>query len=199
MHSGIARYVGANILGLSLVLATSGTCAAQQCIGDCNEDGRVTVDELIRVFGSALCIVCLEPLDPPCPGFEPPVAINTLVSAVDNALSGCAEIGTAGISAACSLSHKAGPADKEDLIFVTLAIVNDSGSTITNVTANALDVRGGAFTVRYVPLGRSQLSDGRTVRFVSILSSNASLAVNASASAIGPGGEAIPIGPVACE
>jgi ELWxxDGT repeat protein len=59
------------------------------CTGDCNGDGFVTVDELIRGVSIALVE---EPLDQ-CPAFDTDgnqiVTINELLSGVTNTLSGC--------------------------------------------------------------------------------------------------------------
>lgn len=59
------------------------------CVGDCNGDGEVTVDELVRgvniALGNAALSVC-PALDGDADGM---VAINELVRAVGHALSGC--------------------------------------------------------------------------------------------------------------
>jgi predicted outer membrane repeat protein len=65
------------------------------CVGDCNGDGRVTVDELIT-----LILVPLTPVDiDRCPAGETngdrTITIDELVGAVNAALSGCRDSGSA--------------------------------------------------------------------------------------------------------
>lgn len=62
---------------------------AQQCIGDCNDDGRVTIDELILGVNLALNG---DP-DDTCPSITcvlgHGIFLPCLIVAVDNALHGC--------------------------------------------------------------------------------------------------------------
>ena len=59
------------------------------CAGDCNGDGRVTIDELTRGVGIILATIELDR----CPAMDVDgsgsVAINEIVKAVNNALTGC--------------------------------------------------------------------------------------------------------------
>ena len=59
------------------------------CIGDCDGDGRVTVDELVKGVNIALATAGLEL----CPAFDADnsatVTVDELVKAVNNALNGC--------------------------------------------------------------------------------------------------------------
>jgi hypothetical protein len=91
MRSSIVQGFGVGILGLCLTLASSGACLAQQCVGDCNGDGRVTVDEILRGVCWAICTQELRP--PPCPALDPDnvgeITITNLIKAVNNALNGC--------------------------------------------------------------------------------------------------------------
>lgn len=61
------------------------------CVGDCNGDGRVAVNELITGVNIALG---LAPVDQ-CPSFDAnmssTVSVNELIIAVNNALNGCPE------------------------------------------------------------------------------------------------------------
>jgi hypothetical protein len=63
------------------------------CVGDCNGDGEVSVDELIRGVNIALGNAGLGQ----CPGFDVngdgEVSVNELVQAVNAALGGCAGTG----------------------------------------------------------------------------------------------------------
>jgi hypothetical protein len=74
------------LLALSFLLAPG---AEAQCIGDCNGDGQVTVDELIRGTNIALGNAPLEN----CPSFDRnmdgQVTVDEILAAVDAALEGC--------------------------------------------------------------------------------------------------------------
>src|SRR5437867_2609073 len=66
------------------------TAAAQaQCVGDCDHNGAVTVDELIRGVNIALATTPLTD----CPAFDSDasadVTVNELIIAVNIALNGC--------------------------------------------------------------------------------------------------------------
>ena len=76
---------------------------------------------------------------------------------------------------------------------------NDSGAEITGLTAHALDIQGGPFTLNSAPSVSRTLPDGGSAMFLYSLDSDASLTISVSASATGPGGELITIGPVSCE
>jgi hypothetical protein len=69
--------------------ATASATSVGFCVGDCNGDGAVTVDELIRGISIALGN---RPLND-CPTFDPSddglVTVDEIVSAVANGLSGC--------------------------------------------------------------------------------------------------------------
>jgi hypothetical protein len=70
------------------------------CVGDCNGDGTVSVDELVRGVNIALGA---QPLDL-CPVFDGDqsleVTVNELITAVNNALKGCPVEPTAGVGEA---------------------------------------------------------------------------------------------------
>ena len=89
MRRRITQRFGAGTLGLCMVLAASDTCPAQQCLGDCDSDGRVTVDELVLNVNIALGGTSLgECSAGECLG-TPLVWITCLVEMVNNALNGC--------------------------------------------------------------------------------------------------------------
>jgi hypothetical protein len=60
------------------------------CVGDCDDSGTVTVDELVLGVNIALGTISLEE----CPAFDSnhdsQVTVDELVEAVGKALSGCA-------------------------------------------------------------------------------------------------------------
>lgn len=67
-------------------IASAQVTVTAGCTGDCDRDGTVTIDELLRGVQLALGTPTL-----PCPAYgSTPVTIADLVGAVDNALRGCA-------------------------------------------------------------------------------------------------------------
>lgn len=62
---------------------------AQPCSGDCNNDGTVTVDELIRAVNIGLDSIPAEQCIAADADANQIVTINEIVAAVDNALRGC--------------------------------------------------------------------------------------------------------------
>jgi hypothetical protein len=71
------------------VLVNTGTPPTPSCVGDCNGDGEVTINELITGVNIALGA---SPVSS-CPAIDAngngEVTINELISAVNNALNGC--------------------------------------------------------------------------------------------------------------
>jgi hypothetical protein len=94
MRRRIVQRFGVGTLGLYLTLAASGACLAQECVGDCNGDGVVAINELITAVNVGLGT---DPADA-CPALN----CNTLslpsviciIQAVNNALNGCRPAGT---------------------------------------------------------------------------------------------------------
>ncbi len=79
-------------IGLALILAgtmQASAATAQICGGDCNQDGSVTVDELVRGVNIALGTVAVDL----CRSFDTnndgAVTVDEIVAAVINALNGC--------------------------------------------------------------------------------------------------------------
>jgi hypothetical protein len=81
-------------LTVAVALSGSGTAAAVdlpgsgQCIGDCNHDGRVTIDEIVVGVRVALGNAAADACDVGGPGF----AIDGLVTSVLNSLLGCTSL-----------------------------------------------------------------------------------------------------------
>jgi hypothetical protein len=75
---------------MTVLIALPLRSSAQSCIGDCNNDGTVMVDELIRAINQALAVMLVEV---PCPAADADrdgeITINELILAVNNALVGC--------------------------------------------------------------------------------------------------------------
>lgn len=64
--------------------------ARAQCVGDCDGDGRVTVDEITRAVGVSLAVGLPDPV---CAAIDRDgdghIAVTELILAVNNALNGC--------------------------------------------------------------------------------------------------------------
>src|SRR5262245_56228650 len=79
------------LLGLFAGRASAQICTGDcVCVGDCNSDGRVTIDELIR--GVVILLGAIVP-PPMCDALDAnhdgQIQINELILAVNNALLGC--------------------------------------------------------------------------------------------------------------
>lgn len=90
----LESFVGAETVGSASYRVSDFECApAMICVGDCNEDGQVTVDELVRGVGIALGTQLVSA----CPVFDrngdQAVTVDELVAAVARALEGCEEAG----------------------------------------------------------------------------------------------------------
>lgn len=89
MRSSVVQGFGAGIVGLYVTLIASGTCLAQQCVGDCDGDNAVQINELILGINVLLgdtsvaacpAIDCAQPHG---------LVVNCAIEAVANALDGC--------------------------------------------------------------------------------------------------------------
>jgi hypothetical protein len=90
-------------------------------------------------------------------------------------------------------------ADKPDLVEVTLTVSNNSGSEISNVTPHILNISGGAYDSGRTPASLRSLTNGKRTSFLYTVMSDAALRISASASATGPSGQLVSVGPVACQ
>jgi len=76
------------LLSFTLALITATGARAQACIGDCDGDGTVTVDEVVRGIN-----ITLGEATESCPAFDADtdgvVTIDELVAGVNNVLTGC--------------------------------------------------------------------------------------------------------------
>ena len=94
----IRRYsgwrAGALVVGCALGAVLAGRPAQAQCVGDCNGDGMVAINELITGVNIALGSANVSA----CPSFDVngngEVAINELILGVNNALSSCPIVDT---------------------------------------------------------------------------------------------------------
>ena len=78
----------ATLVGIAVGLFVASGASAQ-CVGDCNGDGMVAINELITGVNIALGSAPVSS----CPAIDAngngEVAINELIAAVNNALGGC--------------------------------------------------------------------------------------------------------------
>lgn len=80
-----------------LVMLFTAAASGQACLGDCNSDGRVTVDEIITALGCATRIAFPDVAFilgcPECPNVDASgdgtVTVDELVTTINNALGGC--------------------------------------------------------------------------------------------------------------
>jgi hypothetical protein len=80
---------------------------AETCSGDCNRDGAVTVDELVRGVNVALGAAAVDTCAAMDGNADGTVAVNELIAGVNRALSGCPTAATG----AAAVPPPAGPAD----------------------------------------------------------------------------------------
>jgi len=85
---------GLTLLAVVVLMLPAPTRApAQACLGDCNTNLQVTIDELVRGVTIALAQAALST----CPSFDGDhsgaVEVYELVSAVNNSLAGCSAAG----------------------------------------------------------------------------------------------------------
>jgi len=65
------------------------TTAPPSCVGDCDGDGAVTVDEIVFMVDVALGIVDIGSCDRADANSDGDVTVDEITSAVTNALDGC--------------------------------------------------------------------------------------------------------------
>jgi hypothetical protein len=99
-----ARILSAGLLPLCLSLAATlavpAPAAAQQCAGDCDGNGRVTIDELLLSVRIGLGGASLDGCRAADPSGDGRVLIHELVAAAGNTLNACAAAPTRTASAA---------------------------------------------------------------------------------------------------
>jgi cysteine-rich repeat protein len=86
MQRTAMRYIGAAALLLVSMLAAS---AGAQCVGDCNGDNQVTVDEVLTGVNIALGTASLTACTALDPNQSDTVTVDEILLAVNNALDGC--------------------------------------------------------------------------------------------------------------
>ncbi len=83
------RAIGVTYL---ILVALSAATVRAQCSGDCNDDGQVTVDEVIRGVNIALGLAAVSTCTASDINGDGEVTINELISSVNNALVGCSGV-----------------------------------------------------------------------------------------------------------
>src|SRR6185436_4160194 len=82
------------VVGMFLAAAlTVGRVEAQQCLGDCNGDGSVTVDEIIIMVNIALGTAQIGDCTAGDGDTSGTITVDEIVTATNNALSGCPVVG----------------------------------------------------------------------------------------------------------
>lgn len=148
------------ILVCSAVFA--GWAGAQSCVGDCDEDGSVAVNELVLGVNIALGSAEISA----CPSFddgEGMVTIDRLIAAVNNALCGCGGCGTPASGTPTPTPGTTTPtagtmtptATPTGGVVVTMwrvddyhVVSSDCAGVIEDAVMNGLQAAGNDFTVR---------------------------------------------------
>jgi hypothetical protein len=65
--------------------------SASPCAGDCNDDGTVTVDEILTMVNIALGNTPVTACDVGDANHDGQVAVDEILTAVNNALNGCVQ------------------------------------------------------------------------------------------------------------
>lgn len=105
--SGVrGKMIRASVALVGLLLSAS--VQAQQCVGDCNDDCQVGINELLRAVGISLGNADIGA----CPELDmnddARAAVNELIVAVNNALNGCPETCSDDPDIAARLTHNFG-------------------------------------------------------------------------------------------
>jgi len=90
LDRGLARR-GALGVGLLVLLCGSAQAAPQVCVGDCNGDQAVAINEIILGVNIALNVVATTQCPELDVNTDGRVAINELIAAVNAALIGCGD------------------------------------------------------------------------------------------------------------
>jgi hypothetical protein len=83
------RRLWASCAVLAGLLAGAPAGAQPSCVGDCNGDGEVTIDEITRCIGIVLAIIPIDQCEALDANGDGSTAVNEIVLGVNNALQGC--------------------------------------------------------------------------------------------------------------
>jgi uncharacterized repeat protein (TIGR01451 family) len=144
------------VLAAAIALCASGEAVAQTCVGDCNGDGRVTINELILGVNIALG---QQPVSA-CPAFDrnldQRVGVDELVAGVNSALRGCTSPTT--LRGSCLRPGPAGLVPCASGTQVRLFLCLDRSRCLFDITARRLVQSvsagsGGGFAFSITDLG----------------------------------------------
>ena len=149
-----------SVLAVTLIMSVATPnphAVAQTCVGDCNGDGRVDVNELIVGVNIALGAVAITQ----CASLDDgtgTVTVDRLVLAVTNALNGCGASPTPGAdtptptmtpgTAGPTMTPSSGPSVSMWTVDNYEVVQSDCGSVVKDSVESALEALGPDFTVR---------------------------------------------------
>jgi hypothetical protein len=87
--TGAVRFVSGVLLWVAAVVWCAASPARAACVGDCGDDGEVTVDELITMVNIDLGSVAVSACLAGDADGDGSIAINEIITGVNNALNGC--------------------------------------------------------------------------------------------------------------
>ncbi|MBI3786493.1 MAG: hypothetical protein HY270_24150, partial [Deltaproteobacteria bacterium] len=88
-------FVSTLVLFAALLLSSRGVWAAPPCVGDCNGNGEVTIDEITLGINIALASSSIDPCVAMDSNGDGAVTIDEIIAAIFNALNGCPSLPTA--------------------------------------------------------------------------------------------------------
>lgn len=139
--------------------------AAETCVGDCNGDGSVTVDEIVTMVNIALGTASIDTCPAADPSGDGQVTVDEILQAVNNALNGCpppGECTTATVTVMLDLEPGVFPAGVGVEVAYPVAVVSIPGSLDdAEVAARVTDVSGvpGFFAVADLDTNEDQVDD----------------------------------------
>ena len=83
----------------------TGADTGAACVGDCNLDNTVTVDEILKMVNIALGSVQLDSCMPGDANTDGQITVDEILAAVSNALNGCGGTGGCQSNSDCSASY----------------------------------------------------------------------------------------------
>lgn len=81
------------VLGAAALILSPYAANGQTCVGDCNGDNQVTVDEIVTMVNVALGSAAVTVCPAADPSGDGAVTVDEILQAVNNALNGCAPVG----------------------------------------------------------------------------------------------------------
>ena len=155
------RWVAVAVLGCGL--AARGAWATGACDGDCDGNGAISVDELVRGVNIALGALDVSQCENFDGNHDAKVTVDELVTAVNGALNGCAFLGA----------------------FYGTAPLSGGRSAVLNLTSEANGDITGSMSVRDgAAVGSSFFFDGNAAAVIAVGSLNGSIDLDSGAFSI---------------